>query len=203
MYNLMIKDLIIQKKQLYLFIPFIVFFAFFGKHMSPSFIFLMASLYIPLNGYIYEEQVDANVLLNSLPYTRKEIVVAKYMGAIIYMVMAVAVTSLILYVARFPFTWQDIALAVGMFFIFSAVAFPLFYILKPGYIGAVMIIGLIVLASMGPIVFRFLSQYLPAISNFITQTPQPILYGLGAIISVILYVISWLTSHTVYQRKVF
>lgn len=203
MYNLMIKDLIIQKKQLYLFIPFIVFYAFFGKHMSPSFIFLMASLYIPLNSYIYEEQVDANVLLNSLPYTRKEIVVAKYMGAIIYMVMAVAVTSLILYMARFPFTWQDIALAVGMFFIFSAVAFPLFYILKPGYIGAVMIIGLIVLASMGPIVFRFLSQYLPAISNFITQTPQPILYGLGAIISVILYVISWLTSHTVYQRKVF
>lgn len=199
----MIKDLIIQKKQLYLFIPFIVFYAFFGKHMSPSFIFLMASLYIPLNSYIYEEQVDANVLLNSLPYTRKEIVVAKYMGAIIYMVMAVAVTSVILYVARFPFTWQDIALAVGMFFIFSAVAFPLFYILKPGYIGAVMIIGLIVLASMGPIVFRFLSQYLPAISNFITQTPQPILYGLGAIISIILYVISWLTSHTVYQRKVF
>ena len=199
----MIKDLIIQKKQLYLFIPFIVFYAFFGQHMSPSFIFLMASLYISLNSYIYEEQVDANVLLNSLPYTRKEIVVAKYMGAIIYMVMAVAVTSVILYVARFPFTWQDIALAVGMFFIFSAVAFPLFYILKPGYIGAVMIIGLIVLASMGPIVFRFLSQYLPAISNFITQTPQPILYGLGAIISIILYVISWLTSHTVYQRKVF
>lgn len=72
-----------------------MFFAIFADHMSPAFVFLMASMYIPLNGYIYDEQVESNILLNSLPYTRKEIVAAKYIGAIAYMIVSIGVASII------------------------------------------------------------------------------------------------------------
>ena len=104
MYNLIKKDLVIQKTQILLFIPFIMFFAIFADHMSPAFVFLLASTYIPLNGYIYDEQVESNILLNSLPYTRKEIVAAKYIGAIAYMIVSIGIASIIFYIfSSFPF----------------------------------------------------------------------------------------------------
>lgn len=84
-----------------MFIPFIIFFALFADHMSPAFVFLLAGTYIPLNGYIYDEQAESNILPNSLPYTRKEIVAAKYIGAIAYMILAIGVAGIILYLFNY------------------------------------------------------------------------------------------------------
>lgn len=203
MFNLIKKDFVIQKTQIFLFIPFIIFFSIFGDHMSPAFIFLLASTYIPVNGYIYDEQVESNILLNSLPYTRKEIVAAKYIGAIAYMILSIGVASIILYVFNFDFIVRDIMIAVGLFFIFTAFAFPLFYILKRGYIGAIFLVGLIILAIVLPPLFRFLAEHLTAITDFLTSLSTTTLYLSGAVISIILYVISWMTSQFIYQRKVF
>jgi ABC-2 type transport system permease protein len=203
MFNLIRKDLIIQKSQIVLFIPFILFFAIFGDHMSPFFIFLIVSLYIPFNGYIYDEQVESNILLNSLPYTRKEIVNAKYLGSIVYMILAIAVAVIILYLFNFDFTFADIAIAAGLFFIFASLAFPLFYVLKPGYIGLVMIAGLILMGVVIPPVLQFLGEHLPAITTFITSLSTPTLYFSGAAIALGFYFVSWLVSQFIYQRKVF
>jgi ABC-2 type transport system permease protein len=203
MFNLIKKDFVIQKSQILLFIPFIIFFAVFGDHMSPAFIFLLAGAYIPLNGYIYDEQVESNILLNSLPYTRKEIISAKYIGAIAYMILAIAVASIILYVFNFDFTIGDITIAMGLFFIFSAFAFPLFYILKPGYIGAVALVGMIISAIVLPPLFRFLTEHLTTITDFLTSLSTTTIYLSGAAISIGLYLISWMVSQFIYQRKVF
>jgi len=203
MFNLIRKDLVIQKSQILLFIPFVIFFAIFGDHMSPFFIFLIASLYIPMNGYIYDEQVESNILLNSLPYTRKEIVAAKYIGAIVYMILSVAVAGIILYLFNFDFILRDIAIAAGLFFIFAALAFPLFYILKPGYIGVAVMVGFILSVIVLPPLFRFLAEHLTAITDFIAGMSTIALYLSGAAISIGLYLISWLVSQFIYQRKVF
>ena len=203
MYNLIKKDLVIQKTQILLFIPFIMFFAIFADHMSPAFVFLMASMYIPLNGYIYDEQVESNILLNSLPYTRKEIVAAKYIGALAYMVLSIGVASIIFYIFSYDFLIKDISIAMGLFFIFTAIAFPLFYILKPGYIGAVVMVGFLFLAVVIPPVFQFLTKHLTAITDFLTSMSTTTLYLSGAATCIIIYLISWMVSQSVYQRKVF
>ncbi|RLL43883.1 ABC-2 transporter permease [Oceanobacillus piezotolerans] len=203
MFNLIKKDFVIQKTQILLFIPFIIFFAIFGDHMSPAFIFLLASTYIPLNGYIYDEQVESNILLNSLPYTRKEIVSAKYIGAIAYMILGIGVASVILYLFNFGFMIRDITIAMGLFFVFSAFAFPLFYVLKPGYIGVVVIFGMILLAGVLPPLFRLLTEHLTTITDFLTSLSTTTLYLSGAAISIILYLTSWMVSQLIYQRKVF
>lgn len=80
MLNLIRKDVMIQKNQLMLLLPLIAVFALFGESFSPIFIFSVISVYIPINAYIYDEQAGANILLNSLPYTRKEIVAALVLG---------------------------------------------------------------------------------------------------------------------------
>ena len=203
MFNLIRKDLVIQKSQILLFIPFVMFFAIFGDHMSPFFIFLIASLYIPLNGYMYDEQVESNILLNSLPYTRKEIVAAKYIGSVVYMILSIVVAGIILYLFNFDFIFQDIATAAGLFFFFAAITFPLFYILKPGFIGGFVMIGLIVSAVVLPPVLRFLAEHLAGITAFITSLSTTVLYLSGAVISISLFLISWLVSQLIYQRKVF
>lgn len=203
MFNLIKKDFVIQKTQILLFIPFIMFFAIFADHMSPAFVFLLASTYIPLNGYIYDEQVESNILLNSLPYTRKEIVAAKYIGAIAYMIVSIGIASIIFYIFSYDFLIKDISIAIGLFFIFTAIAFPLFYILKPGYIGAVVMVGFLFLAVVIPPLFRLLSEHLTVITDFLTSLSTTILYLSGAAISIIVYLISWMVSQTIYQRKVF
>ena len=203
MFNLIKKDFVIQKIQILLFIPFIMFFAIFADHMSAAFVFLLVGTYIPLNGYIYDEQVESNILLNSLPYTRKEIVSAKYVGAIAYMILSITVASIIFYIFGYDYGIRDISIAMGLFFIFTAFTFPLFYILKPGYIGTAVLGGFILLAIVIPPIFLFLAEYLTAITEFFTSLSTTMIYLSGATISIIIYLTSWRVSQTLYQRKVF
>lgn len=78
MFHLIKRDVILQKKQLLIFIPFILFFIFMDVH--PVLTFLVASVFIPFNTYAYDEKAETNILLNSLPYTRKEIIASRYLG---------------------------------------------------------------------------------------------------------------------------
>ncbi|SKC12866.1 ABC-2 family transporter protein [Lysinibacillus sp. AC-3] len=72
MLNLIRRDVILQKKHLLVFIPFILVFVIFDT--SPVLVFLVASIFIPFNTYGYDEKAETDILLNSLPYTRKEII---------------------------------------------------------------------------------------------------------------------------------
>ena len=65
MFNLIRRDVIIQKRQLLIFIPFILIFIISDKH--PALIFLVASIIIPYNTYTHDEKAETNILLNSLP----------------------------------------------------------------------------------------------------------------------------------------
>ncbi|GAB2562501.1 ABC-2 transporter permease [Gracilibacillus alcaliphilus] len=203
MFNLIKKDVIIQKAQILLFIPLIMFFAIFAKHVSPAFIFFVASTFIPLNAYIYDERVESNILLNSLPYTRKEIVAARYLGAIVYMLCSIGAAGIILLVFNYEYMLRDIAIAAGLFFLFTAFAFPLFYILKPGYIGMVVLISIIALAAVMPPVIRFLAKHLTSITEFLTSLSMTTIYFSSAGIAIGLYLLSWLFSQFIYQRKAF
>ncbi|MCZ8540791.1 ABC-2 transporter permease [Psychrobacillus psychrodurans] len=199
MFNLIRRDVILQKRQLLLFIPFILFFIIMGKH--PAFTFLVASIFIPFNTYAYDEKAETNILLNSLPYTRTEIIASRYLGAIIYMILAIGVTSLTLLVFNKPFTMTDIAIGCGLFLLFAAFTFPLFYIFKPGYIFPVVLICFLLLSAIGPAIVTFLTEHLNAITDFIVNLTVTSLYT-GATLSImIVYAISWGLTNIIYQRK--
>lgn len=203
MLNLIRKDAVIQKKQLLTFIPIVILLSFFGVHTSPILIFFIVSLFVPMNGYMYDEKVESNIFLNSLPYTRKEIVNAKYIGSIVYMVLSIGFTSVILYLSGLDFTFNDIAIATGLFFISASLLFPLFYILKPSYVGVLMLIALFVASVIIPRIIHYFTEHLTAIMNFLTSQSTVTLYLSGTAIAIGLYLISWLVSQFIYQRKVF
>ncbi|MFB8732972.1 ABC-2 transporter permease [Bacillus sp. SL00103] len=163
-----------QKKQLLIFIPFILFFIFMDVH--PVLTFLVASVFIPFNTYAYDEKAETNILLNSLPYTRKEMAASRYLGAIFYEYCDNADKCIIC-------VWEavfviDIAMVKWLcFYCFGKMYVSLFYILKPGYINTTaVIIGFIVLSAMGPPVVLYLAERFSGITDFIINLSIPIVY---------------------------
>ncbi|WP_088035110.1 ABC-2 transporter permease [Evansella clarkii] len=201
MFNLIRRDVILQKRLLLTFIPFILFFIIMDSH--PALIFLVASIFIPFNAYAYDEKTEVNILLNSLPYTRKEIIAARYLGAIIYSLASIGVASAALLAFSKPFALSDIAIGGGLFFLFAALTFPLFYILKQGYIFSAVLISFLVLAAIGPQIVLYMSDHLPAIREFLMNLSTTALYTGGAVIIGVLYAVSWGVTTVVYQRKAF
>lgn len=201
MFNLIRRDVILQKRLLLTFIPFIVFFIIMNSH--PALIFLVASIFIPFNALGYDEKAETNILLNSLPYTRKEIIASRYLGALMYMVLAIGMTSLALFVFNKSFTMTDMAIGSGLFLLFAALTFPLFHILKPGHITTVVLISFILLAGIVPPIVRFLAEHLTAITDFILNLSISSLYAGSAIVILALYAVSWGITTVIYQRKAF
>lgn len=95
------------------------------------------------------------------------------------------------------------AIGAGLFFVFAALTFPLFYVLKPGYIGTAIIIGFVMSAAIIPPIVQFLAKHFTAITDFLTSLSAATLYLSGAAISIGLYLISWMVSQFIYQRKAF
>ncbi|MEB2359138.1 ABC-2 transporter permease [Bacillus pumilus] len=201
MFHLIKRDVILQKKQLLIFIPFILFFIFMDVH--PVLTFLVASVFIPFNTYAYDEKAETNILLNSLPYTRNEIIASRYLGAVFYMVIAIGLTSAAFFSFGKLFSITDIALGSGLFLLFAACTFPLFYILKPGYITTVVLIGFILLSAMGPPVVLYLAEKFSGITDFIMNLSIPIVYTGSTVLIMLIYLLSWGLSTAIYQRKVF
>lgn len=200
MFNLIRRDAILQKKQLFVFMPFILFFIVMNS--DPAFIFLVASIFIPFNAYAYDEKAETNILLNSLPYTRKQIIASRYLGAIVYMGLSIGVTSIALFVSDKPFTITDVAIGSSLFLAFVALTFPLFYIFR-GSITVVILITFIVLTGTAPPLVTFLAEQLPTITDFIVSLSTPALYlGVASVIA-LLYAVSWSITTVIYQRKAF
>ncbi|MDX8046519.1 ABC-2 transporter permease [Gracilibacillus sp. S3-1-1] len=201
MFNLIRRDVILQKWQLIIFIPCVAFFIMMGSH--PALTFLVAAIFIPFNAFFYDEKAETNILLNSLPYTRKTIIASRYIGAIVYMGLGIGVTCLALLIANTSYTLTDIAIASGLFFVFASFTFPLFYILKPGYISTVVMLSFLVLAGIGPRTVLYLIDKLPVITDFINSLSMSVIYTGSTLIVMFLYVISWVFTTIVYQRKAF
>lgn len=201
MYNLIKRDFILQKKLLFIFIPIIVLFIIMEKH--PVLIFLVASILIPFNTLTYDEKAETNILLNSLPYTRKEVIASRYLGAIIYMLGAIGVTSLLLLIFNKPFSVADMALGCGLFLLFATFTFPLFYIFKPGFISSVVLICFLLAVFLGPYIISFLTEHFTAITQFLDLLPTPVLYTGAVMVVLTLYAVSWGVTTLLYQRKAF
>ncbi len=169
----------------------------------PALTFLVASIFIPFNAFAYDKEAKTDILLNSLPYTRKEIIASRYLGAILYMVLSIGVASLALFVSNKSFTITDIAIASGLFLIFATFTFPLFYIFESKYTFTVVLISFILLAGIGPPIVMFLAKHLTVVTNFIVSLSTSALYTGAAAVILILYAVSWGITMVIYQRKAF
>lgn len=201
MVNLIKRDLIVQKWQLLFFIPFILVFVI--ADMPPVLTFLVSSIFIPFNTLAYDERADTDILLNSLPYTRKEIIASRYLGAIVYSALSIGLVSFLLFLFQRSFTVKDILIGVGMFLLFVAISFPIYFFVKHGNVTLFLLIGFLVIAWLsGPIV-SFIMKHFPEFVNYVISLSEFHMFLLGFVIVVIFYILSWIITAFIYERKVF
>lgn len=201
MFNLIRRDVILQKRQLLIFIPFILFFIIMGA--QPALIFLVASIFIPFNTYAYDEKAETNILLNSLPYTRREIIASRYLGALLYMILSIGIASLALLAFNKPFSITDIAIGSGLFLLFAAFTFPLFHLFKSGYITTVVLISFLLLTYLSRPIVSFINENLTVITDFIFSLSTQLIYMGAAAVILTFYAVSWGVTTVIYQRKAF
>lgn len=200
MVNLIKRDLILQKKLLWLYIPFILFFVVTWS--SPFLIFTMAALYIPFNAYAYDEEVESDKLLNSLPYTRLEIITARYVGAVFYTALSIILVSFTLLIFNKTFSIADIIIGASLFLALAAFTFPLFQIFKQGNITTIIIIALVIVLGLASYFSEFLSK-LESILLMDSNGLSSLLPIILALSILIIYVLSWLTTYLIYNKKDF
>jgi len=202
MFSLIRKDIILQKSTLLILLPLLVVYLF----LENSFIYggILFSIAIIMNAYATDEKSSIHMLLNSLPYTRKEIVSSKYVGAIIFtgiVVLTIFIGNLIIH--QEITIWKDLLLIVSLVMVAISLMFPFSYKFKSQYL---LIGALVLLAIYLVIIPLFIPNLNDKIRAFLQMllTVQTAQFYLFIALSVMaLYACSWLLSIRIYERKVF
>lgn len=201
MLNLIRKDMILQKKTL----PFMLLFLFvyLFVNVSTSWVAIVFCIVIIMNAFQTDETSSANLLLNSLPYTRKEIVSSKYIGALIFIFL----TLLTIFIGNWMIhreimQWEVLLFITSIVMGLISFAFPFSYLFNSKYLligfGGVFVVYLVTLS------------FIPNLNDRVREVVQTVLsldnslFYIGIILSVgLLYVLSWILSIRIYSRKVF
>ncbi|MDM5250785.1 MULTISPECIES: ABC-2 transporter permease [unclassified Lysinibacillus] len=204
MVNLILKDILIQKKLILFYIATIILYLWIDTSLVH--IVSIYSVVFIMNAFSYDEKDNVNTLLNSLPYTRKEIVSSKYVGVLIFTVLFIIITSLgdfLLNGREVLFLWKDILLIIGLVMVAMSFMLPISYKFKTKYslIAAGVLFG-IYLVTIKFLIPNFNDQLRELIQKFMTlQETQ--MYFVAILTTVILYIGSWLLSIRIYERKAF
>ncbi len=204
MFNLIKKDLLLQKHLGLVYLGLIVLYLYIDISLVGT-ITLTCSLFV-LHSHYYDEKDHSNMLLNSLPYSRKEIVTSKFLEA----VLAIIPVSIVSIVSKLIFTGGDFELSyssllISLFctMIFTSFYLPFFYKFTQQYI---MMIGAALMGltvALMPIITRFVTKHFSDQINTVLNMSEIQLYTIFGGISVLLFVLSWNLTVSIYSKRVF
>ncbi len=138
MLNLILKDILIQKKMFLFGLLYIVFFIFVFQDLGSG-AFVAGSTAITyifvITACTYEDKNKSDILLNSLPIKRKKIVGAKYIslfvyvgiGATVYLGAVLIVKVLGISVKINPITLEGLIGALVSVILMNSIYFPIFF----------------------------------------------------------------------------
>ena len=204
MVHLIWKDIFIQKRMMLLYSAIIAFY--FWLDMSLIGVAFFTSASFIMNAFYFDEKDNINILLNSLPYTRKLIVTSKYIGAVAFTAAVVGLITLGSFIIRgvdMQFTWKNAIQTFGLVLAWQAVIFPFSYKFKQQYLLIGVIIFSIIAISTYKIVSHIFKEQFGEALQWIASQPELQLYSFAALVLLLLYWGSWLLSIRIYERKVF
>ncbi|MEF2245648.1 ABC-2 transporter permease [Paenibacillus sp. IITD108] len=172
MYNLLRKDFIALKSSLWIIILYFVVFsaAFIPKsEMSIYFVGIYTAFGSKILGTMIDIKNNNHNFLVTLPISRKHIVKAKYIAAIMYALFGILASYGIHWLVKleYPelnkpaFSGLDIMASIGMVLVLTSIYMPLFYALsKKGaaIINAVFMLALIILAQPAAFYLNMMSE---------------------------------------------
>ncbi|MET4560250.1 ABC-2 type transport system permease protein [Lysinibacillus parviboronicapiens] len=204
MYSLIRKDFLLQKHIVLLYIAILLLFSLFVE--ASVYVGFIFSLSFIMSACSLDEKDNINILLNSLPYTRKEIVASKYIGALLFTLLFV----IVMYVGDFLVNGsngllllKEVMLILGLVMITTSFLLPFLYKFKMQYLHMAMV-GVVVIYLLTISFFiKNLHDVIRALTLKILTLQEIQLYFFAMLIIVIFYIGSWLLSIRIYERKVF
>ena len=202
MLKLVRKDIQLQRNTMLIMLPFLFFYLYTGT--SIIFMSILFCIALTMNAFATDEKSPINLLLNSLPYTRKEIVSSKYISACFFTALVLLTSMLGNWVFhREIIPWELVLFIVAFVGLFFSFAFPFSYLLSSQYL---MLGGIVIFVIYLIITNKFihdLNDRIRSLTQSILSADQTSLYALVLLSIVVFYVISWILSVRIYSRKVF
>lgn len=204
MLNLIKKDILLQKHLLIVYVGLIGLYLYVDMPLAVT-IILTSSLFM-FHSHYYDEKDKSNLLLNSLPYSRKEIVSSKYLEAIL-VIIPISIVGYVMYFifnsSDFQFSWTILLSSLIGTMLFTACYLPFFYRFKQQHLLLIasVFIGLIV--ALMPAIIRIGNKYLSTQIEVIRSWNELQVYSVLGILSIILYVLSWRLTIRIYTKRAF
>ncbi|MFY9176183.1 MAG: ABC-2 transporter permease [Caldicoprobacterales bacterium] len=143
MLNLILKDLLVQKKSLLFALGYCFFlvFAFQSMEGTAPVAATIAVVYLLIQySFAYDDKNKSEIMLNSLPISRKDIVLAKYLSVLLYIGLATVAymfATLVIKMINIPLKVQFLSLqtiSISFFIVSLMASFYLPVVLKYGYL---------------------------------------------------------------------
>lgn len=202
MLQLVKKDFFIHKKIILAMLAVLVIYMLI--EVPPIFLGLLFAFTMALHIFSSDEKPHTKMLLSSLPFTRKEIVSAKYIAAFLYILVIIA----ILVVGSFVINQQQPDWSLISFVIVSSlcvvtIAYPVCYQFESKYLMFIFVIGFAIYLLLTNLFIENLHDY---INKFVLKA-MDFLEGNNlwfvCLAALTLYIISWYISVKIYERKEF
>jgi len=222
MLNLIIKDILIQKKTIIYALLYTIFMEVsfssilpsgFGLYvMSPMVItYLFISLAVQ-----YDDKNKSEIILNSLPVKKSDIVIAKYVSTFVFGIVGIIssiivgfignTTGLLIFIGSI--STLDIVLVVMSICIFSSIFYPVYFKFGVSRMKIFTVLIFMVLFFVPTSAIDYINQntnnsLVQKYISFINATSGVTLNSLVLIIALILFLISLMVSIRIYNNKEF
>ncbi len=220
MRQLVYKDLIFFRVMwlVYLIMPFVLFM------LDPSveLLFSMSCLFITLSSVMtltfMDERNKSDIVINSLPVSRKDIIIARYISCAIFIVGGMLSTMLVIFLIRgivvigdigayhpnlyIEIPWYEVINGIVYAVFWMGTFFPIYYVTK-----SKAVISIIAAASIivGGILWIFISDGLKeAVPSFMELIMNPLHIGVfigGFIALVSIYIASMFLTIKIYEAR--
>lgn len=172
--------------------------------VSPLFVGIVFGIVMAVNLFAIDEKKSAQLLLNSLPFTRKEIVSSKYIAAFLYIMCIIATISVLHLIVNQAIPNMYHLLMIGIMSLLAvAIFYPFAYRFSSKYF-TFLFIGIFAAYLLCVRLFiPNINDQIRAFVGYLSSASQPMIYAYIFVGTVIFYSISWLLSIRIYSKKVF
>lgn len=221
MFNLIYKDLFIQKKYMKTLIINILLCYIVIAFINTSAAYIVNPFLITLSFFMYAcgfgDKNDADVMLISLPVCRRDIILSKYLSSIIFLLAGILITLLLssllmisgIKMLSRPFNVIDVIITITSAMVYIALYLPLFFnsgYLKSQHIGSFIMVGALTLLIVMSMATTFVNNG-TAKKYIMDMVSQPHFNIIFSAFSIILasaaFIISMTISIKLYSRREF
>lgn len=215
MFNLILKDILIQKKNiLYMFLYIAIAFAVMDGLGSTSLYILITTtiaFQLSYGAFAIDEKTKGDRIIASLPVSRRDIVLSKYLSMIVFAAGSVAVMSAVgiignMFNMKFIrlnyITFSEVKAILFICIFLSSINYPLNFIL--GYTKAKVLSFIIYFTFFSLAIFLFDNineEPVKSIIKFFTNGYSGSFQIIGFLVLIVIFLASYFISLNSYEKK--